>query len=183
MSGRSHGWIDQSSLELLLETLPRQGAIAELGSGVGGDHFDPVADAAAQFRPYLGRERWGFDIEPEPDGGGVSVGVLASGTTRCFKGLLQCSSGDRVAPDFEVVHVVSAYWVGKTPQQEDVMAYEFECAAVFPGCTVKVIADTPEDTVDELARHAREAHTMAELPEDVTERALASLAATGQPSS
>lgn len=63
------------------------------------------------------------------------------------------------------------------------MPYEFECAAVFPGCTVKVVADTPEDTVDELERHAQEAHTMDELPDDITRRALASLAATGQPSS
>lgn len=58
------------------------------------------------------------------------------------------------------------------------MPYEFECSDVIPGCTWKVTGDTREDTVDQVERHAREAHHMMELPDDLTKSVLASIQPT-----
>lgn len=55
------------------------------------------------------------------------------------------------------------------------MPYAFECSAVIPDCDWRVVRDTQEETVDEIDRHAREAHDMAELPEEVTNKVLASI--------
>ena len=38
--------------------------------------------------------------------------------------------------------------------------------------------DTQEDTVEEIERHANEAHGMAELPDDLTKTVLASIQPT-----
>lgn len=58
------------------------------------------------------------------------------------------------------------------------MPYEFECSDVIPGCNWKVTRDTREDTVEEIERHAEEAHGMAELPDDLTKTVLASIQST-----
>jgi len=58
------------------------------------------------------------------------------------------------------------------------MPYEFECSDVIPGCHWKVTRDTREDTVEEIERHAKEAHGMAELPDDLTKTVLASIQPT-----
>lgn len=58
------------------------------------------------------------------------------------------------------------------------MAYQFECADVFPDCEHKMSGETREDTVEEVARHARKAHGMAELPDDLTKRVLLSIQPT-----
>lgn len=58
------------------------------------------------------------------------------------------------------------------------MAYEFECSHVVPGCEDIVTGETKEDTVEAVARHAREAHGMAELPEELTGEVLVSIQPT-----
>lgn len=63
------------------------------------------------------------------------------------------------------------------------MPYEFQCSDVIPGCEWKYTGETQEDTVEEIERHAANAHGMAELPKDVRDDALAAINLTGQPSS
>lgn len=58
------------------------------------------------------------------------------------------------------------------------MPYAFECSAVIPGCDWRVVRDTQEDTVDEIDRHAREAHRLAEVPDELTNKVLASIQPT-----
>ena len=58
------------------------------------------------------------------------------------------------------------------------MPYEFECSHVFADCDDNVTGETKEDTVEEVERHAREAHGMAELPPELTRRVLASIQPT-----
>lgn len=55
------------------------------------------------------------------------------------------------------------------------MPYEYECSDVIPGCTWRVRADTQEDTVDEIERHAREAHSIIEIPDELTDKVLVSI--------
>lgn len=58
------------------------------------------------------------------------------------------------------------------------MAYEFECSDVIPGCSWSVTRDTKEDTVDEIERHAEQAHNLAELPDELADRVLVSIQPT-----
>lgn len=55
------------------------------------------------------------------------------------------------------------------------MAYEFDCTNVVPGCEGTVTGDTKDEVVQEAAKHAREAHGMTELPDELVERVLASI--------
>lgn len=63
------------------------------------------------------------------------------------------------------------------------MPYEFQCSDVIPGCEWRVTGETHEDTVEEIERHAANAHNLAQLPEDVRDEALGAINLTGQPSS
>jgi predicted small metal-binding protein len=51
----------------------------------------------------------------------------------------------------------------------------FACGAVVPGCTATFAGDTEDDVLERVARHAREDHGMAEVPEQLVEQVLANL--------
>lgn len=51
----------------------------------------------------------------------------------------------------------------------------FTCGAVVPGCTASFAGETEEDILVQVARHAREDHGMAEVPEDVAAQVLAAI--------
>jgi predicted small metal-binding protein len=51
----------------------------------------------------------------------------------------------------------------------------FACGAVVPGCTATFTAETEEDLLEQIARHAREDHDLPEIPEELIGRILANL--------
>ena len=51
----------------------------------------------------------------------------------------------------------------------------FVCGAVVPGCTATFTADTEEEILEQVARHAREDHGLPEVPEELVRRVLANL--------
>jgi predicted small metal-binding protein len=51
----------------------------------------------------------------------------------------------------------------------------FACGAVVPGCTATFAADTEDDIVEQVARHAREDHGLPEVPEQLVQQVLANL--------
>lgn len=48
----------------------------------------------------------------------------------------------------------------------------FACGAVVPGCTASFVAETEERILEQVGRHAREDHGLAEIPEDLVRRVL-----------
>jgi predicted small metal-binding protein len=58
------------------------------------------------------------------------------------------------------------------------MAYEFDCTNVVPGCDGTVTDETKDEVLQEAARHAKEAHGMTELPDDLAQSLLASIRPT-----
>ena len=55
------------------------------------------------------------------------------------------------------------------------MAYEFDCTNVVPGCEGTVTGETRDQVLEEAAKHAKEAHGMTELPDELARRVLASI--------
>ena len=51
----------------------------------------------------------------------------------------------------------------------------FACGAVVPGCTASFTADTEEDILQQVARHAREDHDLPEVPDELVRQVLANL--------
>ena len=51
----------------------------------------------------------------------------------------------------------------------------FTCGAVVAGCTASFTAETEEGILEQVARHAREDHDMAEVPDEVVRQVLANL--------
>ena len=51
----------------------------------------------------------------------------------------------------------------------------FACGAVVPGCTASFAAETEEEILEQVARHAREEHGMSEVPEEVIRQVQANL--------
>lgn len=51
----------------------------------------------------------------------------------------------------------------------------FACGAVVPGCTATFAAETEDDLLDQVARHAREDHDLPEIPEELVGPILANL--------
>jgi predicted small metal-binding protein len=51
----------------------------------------------------------------------------------------------------------------------------FACGAVVPGCTATFAAETEEDLLEQVARHAREDHDLPEIPVELINRILANL--------
>ena len=51
----------------------------------------------------------------------------------------------------------------------------FACGAVVPGCTATFTAETEEGILEQVARHAREEHGLAEVPEELVRQVRANL--------
>jgi len=51
----------------------------------------------------------------------------------------------------------------------------FACGAVVPGCTATFTAETEEGILEQVARHAREDHGLAEAPEELVRQVRANL--------
>lgn len=51
----------------------------------------------------------------------------------------------------------------------------FACGAVVPGCAASVSADTEDEVLRQVERHAREDHGMAEVPDELLRLVLANL--------
>jgi len=51
----------------------------------------------------------------------------------------------------------------------------FACGAVVPGCTATFTAETEEGILEQVARHAREDHGLAEVPEELVRQVRATL--------
>jgi predicted small metal-binding protein len=51
----------------------------------------------------------------------------------------------------------------------------FACGAVVPGCTASFAADTEEDLLQQISRHARDDHDLPVLPEELVQQVLANL--------
>jgi len=47
---------------------------------------------------------------------------------------------------------------------------QFACGAVVPGCTATFEADDQDQILAQVADHAREAHGMDEVPDEVVEQ-------------
>ena len=47
---------------------------------------------------------------------------------------------------------------------------QFSCGAVVPGCTATFTADTEDEIVQQVGRHAQADHGMDEVPPAVVER-------------
>jgi predicted small metal-binding protein len=48
----------------------------------------------------------------------------------------------------------------------------FACGAVVPGCTASFTADTEDDILEQVARHARDDHGLPEVPAELVEQVL-----------
>ena len=51
----------------------------------------------------------------------------------------------------------------------------FSCGAVVPGCTAVFAAETEEELLQQVARHAGEDHDLPEVPEELIRQVLANL--------
>jgi predicted small metal-binding protein len=51
----------------------------------------------------------------------------------------------------------------------------FACGVVVPGCTASFSADTEEEVLAQVDRHAREDHGMPEVPDDLVQLVLVNL--------
>ena len=51
----------------------------------------------------------------------------------------------------------------------------FACGAVVPGCTATFTAETEEGILEQVARHAREEHGLAEVPKELVRQVRANL--------
>ena len=51
----------------------------------------------------------------------------------------------------------------------------FTCGAVVAGCTASFSAETEEEILEQVARHARDEHGMSEVPDEVVRQVLANL--------
>jgi predicted small metal-binding protein len=51
----------------------------------------------------------------------------------------------------------------------------FACGAVVPGCTATFTADTEEGVLEQVARHARDDHDLAEIPEELVRQVQANI--------
>jgi predicted small metal-binding protein len=51
----------------------------------------------------------------------------------------------------------------------------FACGAVVPGCTATFAAETEEDLLAQVARHARDDHDLPEIPDELINRIIANL--------
>ena len=51
----------------------------------------------------------------------------------------------------------------------------FACGSVVPGCTASFAAETEEEILEQVARHAREDHDMPKVPDELIRQVLANL--------
>jgi predicted small metal-binding protein len=51
----------------------------------------------------------------------------------------------------------------------------FACGAVVPGCSASFSADTEEEVLAQVDRHAREDHGMPEVPDELVQLVLVNL--------
>jgi predicted small metal-binding protein len=51
----------------------------------------------------------------------------------------------------------------------------FACGAVVPGCTATFAAETEDEILDQVARHAREDHGLPEVSDELVRQVLANL--------
>jgi predicted small metal-binding protein len=51
----------------------------------------------------------------------------------------------------------------------------FACGAVVPGCTASFSADTEDEVLAQVARHARDDHGMPQVPDELLQLVLANL--------
>jgi predicted small metal-binding protein len=51
----------------------------------------------------------------------------------------------------------------------------FACGAVVPGCTATFAAETEDEVLEQVARHAREDHGMSEVPDHLIQQVLLNL--------
>lgn len=58
------------------------------------------------------------------------------------------------------------------------MPYELQCSDVIPGCEWRATGETEEDTIEEYERHAREAHSLLAMPDDIAKKAAVSIQST-----
>ena len=53
----------------------------------------------------------------------------------------------------------------------------FACGSVVPGCTASFSADSEDGILEQVARHAREDHGLAEVPAELVAQVRANIAA------
>jgi predicted small metal-binding protein len=51
----------------------------------------------------------------------------------------------------------------------------FACGAVVPGCTATFTAETEEEILEQVARHAHDDHDMPKVPDELVGQVLANL--------
>lgn len=51
----------------------------------------------------------------------------------------------------------------------------FACGAIVPGCTASFAAETEEEILEQVARHAREHHDIPKVPDELARQVLANL--------
>jgi predicted small metal-binding protein len=51
----------------------------------------------------------------------------------------------------------------------------FACGAVVPGCTTTFAAETEDEVLEQVVRHAREDHGLPEVPEELLQQVRANL--------
>lgn len=51
----------------------------------------------------------------------------------------------------------------------------FACGAVVAGCTASFAAETEEEILEQVARHAREDHDMPDVPDELVRQVRANL--------
>jgi predicted small metal-binding protein len=52
---------------------------------------------------------------------------------------------------------------------------QFACGAVVPGCTAEFQGESEDDVLQQVAVHAREAHGMTDVPEEVVAQVRANM--------
>lgn len=55
------------------------------------------------------------------------------------------------------------------------MRYRLECGEIVPGCEGEVSADSPDEVLRQAAGHAREAHGIEEVSEELRDRLAAAI--------
>ena len=51
----------------------------------------------------------------------------------------------------------------------------FACGAVVPGCTATFAAETDDEVLEQVARHAAEDHGLPEVPEELVRQVVANI--------
>ena len=51
----------------------------------------------------------------------------------------------------------------------------FACGAVVPGCTATFAAETEDELLEQVARHAADEHDLPEVPEELVRQVVANI--------